>query len=86
MLVALRDQSIGDAVLKLGDEVPLEVQRALPPGRLETLKNTRFVEEQTDHAALSLLTKRVEALEQAGPQAKRKRATARRRPRAKVAV
>ena len=84
MLVALRDQSIGEAVLKLGDEVPLEVQKGLPPGRLETLKNTRHVEEQTDHAALSALTKRVEALER---KARPKRdISPRKRTRTKVAA
>lgn len=48
MLIALREMSIGDDVVCKGDVITPELQKVLPPGRIESLKNQRWVEEITD--------------------------------------
>lgn len=69
MLIALRDVSIGDEVVKRGDRVTAAIQAILPPGRIEALKSQRVVEEITDETSLARelaeLTERVAALETA---------------------
>lgn len=80
MLVALRNMSLGDEVFQRGDAIPRELQEHLPPGRVETLKAQRYLEELTDEhelgRALDALTKRVEAMERKldSPAKKRKAA------------
>lgn len=48
MLVALRDMSIRDNAVKRGDRLTAAQQAKLPPGRAESLKHNRWVEEITD--------------------------------------
>ena len=74
MLVALRDTPLGDGQFKAGEQIPPEIQLALPPGRLRQLKEQRYVEEQDFEGPLGpvvealavefkRLAERVEALE-----------------------
>ncbi len=52
-LIALKPFSIGEAVIERGEPVSGELQRSLPPRRLEALKASRLVEELTDGALLA---------------------------------
>lgn len=67
MLIALRDMSVGEHVVRKGDHLSAEVQSALPPGRVEALKAQRFVEEITDEQrvarAVSDVFDRIDRLE-----------------------
>jgi len=63
MLVAMRDFSLNDRVLHPGDEITLAEQRALPARRVEQLKASSLVEEQTDEQAIGALVKREDPLE-----------------------
>lgn len=45
MLIALRDFSVKEHVVKAGDPITAETQALLPPGRVNALKAVRFVEE-----------------------------------------
>lgn len=60
MLVATKPLSIKEHSFKEGESIPRAVQALLPPGRVESLKTNRFVEEITDEA---IVARRVEELE-----------------------
>jgi len=45
MLVAVRDISIGDTVVKAGDQLGQDVLDQLPAGRIEQLKSARMIQE-----------------------------------------
>ena len=72
MLTALRPHSIGEHSFERGDEVPVEVQFELPPGRLESLKAQRYVEERDMlPERIAELEARIEKLEKAKPARKK---------------
>ena len=73
MLTALRPHSIGEHSFERGDEVPVEVQADLPPGRLESLKSQRYVEERDLlPERIADLEARIERLEKANKPARKK--------------
>ena len=45
MLVAVRDISIGDTIVKAGDHLGQDVLDQLPAGRIEQLKSARMIQE-----------------------------------------
>ena len=67
MLTAQRKFSLGSEALNRGDAISAELQASLPPGRLETLKAQRYIEEVTSETVLSRavddLERRIERLE-----------------------
>lgn len=45
MLVAVRDISIGDTIVKAGDQLGQDVLAQLPAGRIEQLKAARMIQD-----------------------------------------
>ncbi len=60
-LVALKDMSLGDALVERGQEISRELQQGLPPGRVESLKAQRFVEELPEDSANARAIRKLEA-------------------------